>query len=204
MAQALEQLAAPTMTFEEFLDWDSRDDFRYEWVDGKAIQMTCPSDRHQDLVVFLTAIIRDYIEQHGGGRVRGGLLMRAGPGLPARIPDVVYIAPANEGRVKRSVLDGPCDLAVELVSPDSGTTDRRDKFREYEQGGVGEYWIIDAARRQADFYQRNPDGVFAPAAPDAEGVYYSGVLPGFWLRVGWLWQYPTPTLRSVLREWGEI
>ena len=34
--------------------------------------------------------------------------------------------------------------------------------------------------------------------PEAEGIYHSVVVPGFWLRVDWLWQ--TPPVLQVLRE----
>jgi len=29
------------------------------------------------------------------------------------------------------------------------------------------------------------------------GIYRSRVLPGFWLRVEWLWQIPTPDLEAA-------
>jgi len=33
-----------------------------------------------------------------------------------------------------------------------------------------------------------------------EGAYRSEVIPGFWLRVEWLWQEPLPKVLDVLRE----
>jgi hypothetical protein len=33
-----------------------------------------------------------------------------------------------------------------------------------------------------------------------EGEYYALALPGFWLRVAWLWRQPTPKVPDVLRS----
>ena len=41
-------------------------------------------------------------------------------------------------------------------------------------------------------------------APDLRGFGGSQVLPGFWLKVEWLWQDPLPKLLGILREWGLI
>ena len=41
-------------------------------------------------------------------------------------------------------------------------------------------------------------------APDAEGVYRSIVVTGFWLRVAWLRQQPLPRVLDVLRELGVV
>lgn len=45
--------------------------------------------------------------------------------------------------MKETYLDGPADLVVGIVSPDSVGRDRGEKFYEYAQGGVPEYWLID-------------------------------------------------------------
>ncbi len=76
--------------------------------------------------------------------------------------------------------------------------DRGEKFYEYEQAGIREYWLIDPQREQAEFYPLTPEGRYRLTLPDAEGVYRSAVLPGFWLRVAWLWQ-PSRVLEA-LRE----
>ena len=39
---------------------------------------------------------------------------------------------------------------------------------------------------------------------DAAGIYRSAVVPGFWLRVAWLWEQPLPRVLEVLRELGTV
>jgi Uma2 family endonuclease len=89
---------------------------------------------------------------------------------------------------------------VEIVSPESKVRDRGEKFYEYEAAGVGEYWLIDPDRQQAEFYRLGAGGHYRLFTADAEGIYQSEVLPGLWLRVEWLWQEPLPKVLDVLRE----
>lgn len=54
-----------------------------------------------------------------------------------------FVASEHLDRLKETYLDGPADLVVGIVSPDSVGRDRGEKFYEYAQGGVPEYWLID-------------------------------------------------------------
>ena len=103
---------------------------------------------------------------------------------------MLYIAQAHLGTLKRTYLDGPADLAVEVVSPESQTRDRQQKFQEYQQGGVREFWLLDPDAQSAAFYQLGAQGAYQQVAPDAQGIYRSAALAGFWLDVAWLWQDP--------------
>ena len=94
-------------------------------------------------------------------------------------------------------------MAIEVVSPDSVTRDREQKFREYEQGGVREYWLIDPGREQASFFTLETKK-FQPLAVREDGVVHSRVLEGLWLKVDWLWQDPLPPLLTVLKDWGLV
>lgn len=76
--------------------------------------------------------------------------------------------------------------------------DRGERFAEYELGGVRE--ILDPEKRRADFYRLGEDGRYRLVDPEPGGIYRPVVLPGFWLRMDWLWQEPQPGVLEVLRE----
>jgi Uncharacterized protein conserved in cyanobacteria len=193
------------MTFEEFLDWADEDTWA-EWVDGEVIFLTA-AYWHQRVADFLAALVQHWVEEQGlgGAACTAPFLMHCAPGMPGREPDLLYLAPEHMDRLRASRIEGPADLVVEIVSPESERRDRDEKYFEYERGGVREYWIIDLEAQQAEFYRRDDsDGAFRRVAPDAEGVYRSAVLSGFPLTVAWLWQRPLPTLMSVLRAWGFV
>jgi len=92
---------------------------------------------------------------------------------------------------------------VEIISPESAGRDRGDKFYEYAQGGVPEYWLIDPQTQWAEFHLLDGDR-YRPVFSVEKGEYHSQMLPGFWLRVEWLWQQPLPRVLDTLRELGVI
>ena len=49
-------------------------------------------------------------------------------------------------------LAGPPNLAVEILSPATRKTDRQEKFQEYAQAGISEYWILDPKARTVEVF----------------------------------------------------
>jgi Uma2 family endonuclease len=189
------------VSFEAFLDWADENTWA-EWVDGEVIVMVPASNQHQILVRFLLSLLNLYVEAHDlGWLIAAPFLMRLSP-VVACEPDLLYVTNQHRDRVKETYLDGPADLAIEIVSPDSIARDRGEKFVEYEAAGVSEYWLIDPLRQQAEFYQLADDGRYRLVLPDADGSYHSRVLTGFRLRPAWLWSEPLPKVLDVARELG--
>ncbi|MBI3455476.1 MAG: Uma2 family endonuclease [Candidatus Rokubacteria bacterium] len=193
---------AGKLTFEEFLAWCDEDTWA-EWLDGE-VQMVSPaSRRHQALRGFLAAVLIIYVERRALGGVLGApFLMRLANVPSGREPDVLFVAAEHQDRLRETYLEGPADLVVEIVSPESRLRDRGEKFAEYELGGVREYWLLDPEQRRADFYRLDAEGRYQRAPVDPDGIYRSEVLPGFGLRVAWCWQAPLPPVLAALRELG--
>jgi Uma2 family endonuclease len=119
-----------------------------------------------------------------------------------RAPDILFLASEHQGRIRGTYVDGPADLVIEVVSPDSEVRDRREKLLEYEAAGISEYWLIDELRREAHFYVLGEDGGYQDTPLSDENAYESTVLPGLRLKVDWLWRDPLPTLDEALAELG--
>jgi len=186
------------MTWEEFLEWCD-EDTHAEWVAGQVVVHSPANYRHQDLTGFLAAVLRTYTETRRLGTiVTEPFQMKLGE--VSRSPDILFVSAERSERIKPTYLDGPADLVVEIVSPDSGVRDRGEKFYEYESAGVAEYWLIDPIRQQAEFYQLDESGRYRTVQPDPGGRYYSKVLPGFWLKPDWLWQQPLPPAIQAVAE----
>jgi len=192
------------LTYEEFLEWDGENQ-HVEWVDGKVIEMAPVGDSHQDLRGFLFTLLRILSKQFDLGIVRDDpFQMKTGPDLPGRAPDVMFVVKDRISHFKPVYFDGPADLVIEIVSPGSRTIDRRDKLREYEIGGVREYWVLDPERKKAEFFQLGADGKYIAVRDTADGIYRSSVIQQIWIRVDWLWQKPLPSELSILKEWGVL
>lgn len=205
MAIELQPNTAPAaiprrMTLDEFLAWDNA--ALAEWVDGEISVLTV-TDRHDALTGFLRALLQLWVEEQDLGVVKGepyAMKLAARPSV--REPDIFFVARPNLPNLRKTYLDGPADLIVEIVSEESRRRDTGEKRQEYAQNGVREYWIVDYAREQATFLRRNAAGEYEALPPDANGIFRSHVLPGLWLDVAWLWQTPLPKLRAVFRAWG--
>lgn len=187
----------PPVTFEEFLAWCD-EDTRAEWVDGEIVPMSPDNINHHRLMLFLYELLSHFVGARQLGEVLvAGILMRLPTRPSGRGPDLLFLAADHAERLKETYLDGPADLVVEIISPDSVERDRVDKLSEYEAGGVPEYWLIDPIWHEALFYQRDADGRYHPAQLDNDGFYHSRVLKGFRLQVAWLWQRPLPSVAEV-------
>lgn len=187
------------LTYAQFLEMDGGP--HTEWVDGKVVAMAPVSNDHTDLGVFLLTALQCWVAARDAGQIKyEPFQMKTGPKLPGRSPDIFFVEKKNLSRVKKTYLQGPADLVIEIVSPGSRTVDRGEKYFEYEQGGVREYWLIDPLRKQAEFYLLGRDGIYQ-LAPIEDDIFRSGVLQGLWLKVGWLWSRPLPSVLAVQRKW---
>ena len=188
------------ISFEEFLAW-ADEDTHAEWVDGKIILMSPNNVGHLRLLGFLYPLIDGYVRAHQLGEVfLAGLLMRLPTRPSGREPDLVFLANEHVDRLHETYLDGPADLVVEIVSPESDARDRGEKLAEYEGAGIREYWVVDPLREDALFYVLGDDGRYRRVSPDVDGWYRSTVLRGFRLQVAWLWQRPLPTVSDVVQQ----
>ncbi len=199
LAKSLEKVPpARKMTYEEFLAWADEDTLA-EWVDGEVVMYSPASRKHQDIADFLASVMRLFVELRGLGVVLSApfqmKLERSG-----REPDLLFVAKGHLERLKETYLDGPANVVVEIVSPESVGRDRGTKFYEYESGGVREYWLIDPTREQAEFYRLGATGNYETVFAGREGAYRSEAIPGFWLKVAWLWQEPLPDTDVVSWE----
>ena len=202
-----QRLATRAASYEAYLALP--DDGRLvEWVDGEIIEHMPPTEAHQNIVIYLVALLRDYVNQLNLGRVLvAPFPVRLWPDGPVREPDVLFIGRDKLPLSHPARFEGVPDLVVEIVSPASVTLDRITKFREYEQAGVREYWIIDPRphQQQADCYGLDDEGHFVPLPPDESGVFWSRAVPGFRIPVNRLWLVgPQDELPSIILPLAEM
>ena len=158
---------------------------------------------HPDILFLFAQLLAMYVRRRQLGKVIIApfeMLLRQGQS--SRQPDILFIATEHLGRLSNERLEGPADLAIEIVSDDSVTRDQRVKFQEYAAEGVPEYIIVDPRSRRKRFahYRLSSDRTYTQVAPDAEGRYHLTVVSGFWLKPSWLWEDPLPDPLALLAE----
>jgi Uma2 family endonuclease len=182
---------------EEFLAWCD-EDVKAEWVDGQVIVMSPANLRHVELTVFLTALLKTWVDDRDLGKVLGPELTTRLSPRSRRVPDLMFVAKDRLHNLRRAHLEGPPDLAIEIVSPDSVVRDWREKYLDYQSAGLREYWVIDPANQHVEAY-RLVDGAYQEIVPD-HGRVDSSVLAGFCLLDEWLWRAELPKVRDALKE----
>jgi Uma2 family endonuclease len=180
------------MSFEEFMAW--AEDKHAEWVEGEGIIFMPAKKYHQLVLGFLHQLMGLFVHFTQAGTVLvTPFAMRAEPDGPVREPDILFVAREHLARLTENLLLGPADLIVELISDESVRRDRHEKFHEYRQAGVREYWVIDPRpdRHRADFFRLDADGQYELFATEDDDRVDCGALAGFWLRPSWLWEVET-------------
>lgn len=115
------------------------DDRRWELVDGVPIVSPAPSVRHARTLTRLTRVLGEVVDQDQ-------LLQNVGVGtreIDHRVPDLVVVRAGIEVDGLPRLLPEHIQLAVEVVSPSSVTTDRITKPAQYAAWGVEAFWRVE-------------------------------------------------------------
>jgi Uma2 family endonuclease len=189
-------------TYEDFCAL-VRDGQKADLIDG-VIYMASPENLEaHDLFGWLYTIMRLYVRKRGLGRIMGSRVACQLDDTNAPEPDILFVAEKNRGRLQRTRVSGPPDLAIEIVSPESVERDYKKKRRQYQRFKIPEYWIIDEEMQVVTLLRLDARGKYREVAP-RKGIFTSQTLDGFWLDPKWLWQDPLPdelaTLKLLLAE----
>lgn len=192
----------PKISYEDFLA-GAGEDLHAEWVNGEVIVHMTAKPLHQRVLNFLDVLITLFVQFFDRGEVfTAPTQMKLSPSGSGREPDIMFIAREHLDRVLENRLAGPADLVVEIISDDSVSRDLDEKFFEYQEANVPEYWIIDPRprRKRALFYRLDEDSKYQAASVDADGIYRSVSVPGFWINVNWLWNHELPDPQTTFAE----
>lgn len=186
-------------TFEEFCRI-IREDQKADLING-VIYMPSPENTDDnELFIWLVTVMNLFVRRKKLGQIYGSrvafrLAEKHGPE-----PDIAFIRSEHLDRVKRGGVEGPADLAIEIVSPDSVERDYYLKRELYEEYRIPEYWIIDEMDQKIT-QLRLAQGKYREVRA-RKGEHHSKVMAGFWIRPEWLWQAPRPdeigTLELIL------
>jgi Uma2 family endonuclease len=140
------------MTAQQFLELgEDPPGVRMELVDGEIAVSPSPVPRHSFTVVALGTILKNHVDDHDLGEV----LMDVDTIFAehdVRRPDVFYFSKSRRHLIGEKAIEGPPDLAVEVISVGNERYDRRDKFKLYAAGKVKHYWIVDPQQKTIESY----------------------------------------------------
>ncbi len=174
-------------TYEELVAELPESNLPCELWDGEVIMSPTPSFYHQEVVLGLYRQLYDWVSRRKLGKVVAAPIDMVLSPHRVTQPDVVFISKDRLGIIGR-VINGPVDLAVEVISLGNRNRDRIEKRDLYEQYGVKEYWLVDPEAQTVDVLHLESGRyqLFMRGTPGQ--VAASKLLPGFEIQVTALFQ----------------
>ena len=118
---------------------------RAELIDGQIYYMSAPSRIHQEILMFLSKIIANYIDSKKGPckvyPAPFAVKLFEDDNRTVVEPDISVICDPNK-LTDRGCTGAP-DWIVEIVSPSNSSHDYVRKLNLYMDAGVREYWIVN-------------------------------------------------------------
>jgi Uma2 family endonuclease len=151
------QLRSVKFTYEDYLLFPN-DGKRHELIDGEHYVTPSPNAKHQTVSVNLTVILSRFVRERRLGRIFSAPFDVVFSDLDVVQPDLLFVAAAHLNRVTEPNLQGPPDLAIEILSPGTRKTDETVKRKLYERYGVPEYWIVDPELETVKVYRLTEQG----------------------------------------------
>jgi len=145
------------------------DGLRHEIIDGEHYVNASPITRHQQVLYRLVIAVGNYLEEHPLGQIFFAPLDIVLSPHDVVEPDLMFISHARRQIVTVNNIQGAPDLLIEVLSPSNKRYDEVTKHALYERTGVGEYWIVDAARNTVRVFRRNAAGRYERAAELSTG-----------------------------------
>ncbi|HEY9799413.1 MAG TPA: Uma2 family endonuclease [Leptolyngbyaceae cyanobacterium] len=155
-------VASPDINYmspQEYLEWEERQDIKYEYVNGEAFAMTGGTLGHTTIALNLASALKSHLR---GGSCRAFMSdakVAVSENGPFFYPDVVVSCDERD-RQANKFLQYPC-LIVEVLSPSTEAYDRGAKFKQYRRmQTLQEYVLIDGEKISIDCFRLNEKGLW--------------------------------------------
>jgi Uma2 family endonuclease len=133
---------ATKLTYQDYLLLPD-DGKRYEIIDGDLYMTPSPITIHQMIVGRLSQLLMNYFDAHPIGTVFVAPYDVILSDVDVVEPDLLVVLKDGAARITAKNVQGPPDVAIEILSPGTAARDRDLKRKRYEHFGVKEYWLVD-------------------------------------------------------------
>jgi Uma2 family endonuclease len=145
-----DRLTGPVMLFdttaEVFLHLPPSELFPLELLAGTVVMLPPHTPAHQYYNLNFGAALNLWVSKQQLGLILAGVNVQLHEKwVPT--PDLIFLATKNLARVMKRRIEGPVDLAVEILSSSGQKRDRITKQKAYAEFGIPWYWIVDLKKR---------------------------------------------------------
>ena len=181
-------------------------EFNYEWKNGYLEEKPMADVKGSLVYQWFSDILRCYFSTYPIGTIINleiGFRLALPGDISIRKPDMAVVL--NNNPVMLHLTDcnfaGIFDLCIESLSYSDLREIKRDtvdKKKEYQGGGVREYYILDARKIETAFYRLGEKGKYRKIKPVNKEIIQSEALPGFQFRIPDM--YKQPSLKEMAED----
>lgn len=204
LATLFDTPASARLSAEDYIA-SPQSEHKSDLIEGVFVMASPATFEHASIQRFLVTTLGNFVDARQLGTVLGENAAYRLNADNVYQPDVSFLSRDRIHLAGEVYVDGAPDLAVEVISPSSRQYDMVEKRINYGRCGVREYWLVDPIARTATVFELLGDQLFPMRADDS--VLRSKVLPGFWLRVDWIFPpvgQDRPSALDVARTQGLI
>jgi Uma2 family endonuclease len=146
----------PQCSADEYLRHEAQGRMRHEYVAGQVYAMAGASEAHNTIALNVAARLREHLRSGPCRVFISDMKLRVEAADAFYYPDILVTCdPSDSGEY---VKERPC-LIVEVTSPSTAMTDRREKLLAYRSlATLREYVLIDSTSRRVEVYRRDAQG----------------------------------------------
>lgn len=163
------------MSPQEYLEWEEREEFKYEYINGEVFAMTGGTIPHNDIAVNLTTALKNHLRGTSCKVSMADAKVGVSEKGPFHYPDVMVSCDERD-RQAIKFIQYPC-LIVEVLSPSTEGYDRGGKFTHYRRiQTLREYVLIDGEKIGVECFRLNERGLWElHPYEDGDEVYLTSV-----------------------------
>lgn len=141
------------MTAQEYLEWEAKQELRYEYVDGDILAMTGGTIPHTKIYLNFYRALYPHLRQRGCEAYVSDVKVQARTNSRYFYPDLVVTCDPDDLKA-RDFIQHP-KIIVEVLSPSTESYDRTKKLKYYRQiPSLQEYVLVDSEEIAVEVYQR--------------------------------------------------
>ena len=186
MEPRYDRLPPGPLTYEDYCELPD-DGKRYEILDGELFVSLAPAPRHQTVLQNLHLILGRFVKDHKLGTIYIAPIDMLLAQTTVAQPDLLFIGSGHDAIVTGRAVEGPPDLAVEILSPSTERKDRTTKATLYARYGIRHYWIVHPTERTIELFELETESYRHVVTEKGDAVVRSPLFPGLEIRLAEVW-----------------
>jgi Uma2 family endonuclease len=149
-------MATLTVSPQEYLEFEERSPVKHEYINGILYEMPGESIDNNEIAGNIYAALRPFARTNRCRIAIEGVKLWIPRFNRYYYPDVMVLCDARDKDPK--IFQHPCFI-VEVLSPSTAATDRREKLEAYRTiETLQTYWTIDGAEKVVDVFEQTSSG----------------------------------------------